>query len=283
VTERRLGTMIAYGFPRLSLDSELDLAERLGARIVEVLPDWRALPDPHVPRRIAADRGFAIHSAHGCWGGQTIRASRVDLGSLDPAVHRESVDDLKRCLDWLEAAGGRHLVVHPGGLSAPVEEAARREALARGLRALVNHAEGGGLVVCVENMPPGVYPGSRMRDLFELLSELDRPGLALALDTGHAHIASSLADETMAAGHLLATTHVHDNDGRQDTHDPPGRGTIDWMRWSEPLDRIGYHGPIMLECIRRLRAKPESFSRQVLERLLKDPPIGPSFGSHRYE
>jgi sugar phosphate isomerase/epimerase len=268
VAERRLGTMIAYGYPRLSLASELDLAEWLGARLLEVLPDWGELPDPRPLRKVADDRGFAIHSAHGCWGGQTIRASRVDLGSLDAAVHRESADDLKRCLDWLEAAGGKHLVVHPGGLSMPVEEVARREALARGLVELADHAEGGGLVVCVENMPPGVYPGSRMRDLFELLEQLDRPGLALALDTGHAHIASSLAEETLSAGRLLATTHVHDNDGRLDTHEPPGRGTIDWTGWAEPLARIGYQGPIMLECIRRLRSEPEGFSRQVLSPVL---------------
>jgi sugar phosphate isomerase/epimerase len=275
VAERRLGTMIAYGFPRLSFDSELDLAGRLGARILEILPEWGAYPDPDVPRRLAADRGFAIHSAHGCWGGQTIRAARVDLGSLDPAVHRESIDDLKRCLDWLQAAGGKFLVVHPGGLSTPAEEPARREALARGLGELADHGEGSGLVVCVENMPPGVHPGSQMRDLFEILKALDRPGLALALDTGHAHIASSLAEETMAAGCLLATTHVHDNDGRLDIHEPPGRGTIDWTSWSEPLDRIGYRGPIILECIRRLRSDPDGFSRRYLDAVL-DEPLGSS-------
>ena len=39
---------------------------------------------------------------------------------------------------------------------------------------------------------------------------------------------SSAAEETLAAGSLLATTHVHDNNGRQDSHDPPGYGTVDW-------------------------------------------------------
>jgi sugar phosphate isomerase/epimerase len=268
VDERRLGTMITYGYLRLTLESELDVARRLGARFLEVLPDWREYPDPHVARRVADNGGFVIHSAHGCWGGQTIRASRVDLGALDPAAHRESVDDLKRCLDWLQAAGGKNLVVHPGGLSMPEEIWARRDALARGLIELADHAEASGLVVCVENMPPGVYPGSRMRDLYELLAELDRPGLALALDTGHAHIAASLTEETLAAGRLLATTHVHDNDGRQDTHEPPGRGTVDWASWAGPLNRIEYHGIIMLECIRRLRTDPASFSRHVLSAVL---------------
>ena len=44
------------------------------------------------------------------------------------------------------------------------------------------------MIVCVENMPPGVHPGSRMAELAELLRELDHPQLALALDTGHANL-----------------------------------------------------------------------------------------------
>ncbi len=224
----------------------------------------RDLPDPRTLRKAVADRGLAIHSAHGCWGGRSIKADRVDLGDTHPVVHRESVDDLKQCVDWLEAAGGTHLVVHPGGLSHPTDGAARRASLACGLLELAAHAEGSGVVLCVENMPPGVHPGSRMDELFNLLRELDRRGLALALDTGHAHISANLVAETMAAGDLLATTHVHDNDGRRDTHDCPGYGTIDWTAWATALDQVGYHGPIMLECIRQLRADPSLFRPELL-------------------
>ena len=80
-------------------------------------------------------------------------------------------------------------------------------------------------------MPPGVHPGSRMADLATLLSELDHPQLALALDTGHANMGEGAVHETIAAGALLATTHVHDNNGRQDSHLPPGHGTVDWAEW----------------------------------------------------
>ena len=269
MTRRLLGTMITYGYTGISLDAELDLAQRLGAEILEILPDWRALPDAGMVRQAAADRGLSIHSAHGCWGARAIKASRVDLGDTDPAVYRESADDLKRCIDWLQEAGGIFLVIHPGGLSLAESRGARRACLARGLTELADHAGGSGVVVCVENMPPGVHPGSLMGELFELLGELDRPGLGLALDTGHAHISADLCAETAAAGHLLATTHVHDNDGRRDSHDAPGRGTIDWVAWASVLDRIGYHGPIMLECIRQLREDPRVFCPEVLAPLIQ--------------
>jgi sugar phosphate isomerase/epimerase len=266
VPARALGTMITHGYPDLDLDDELALAVRLGVEVLEILPEWGRLPDPAEVRRQAAERGLRIHSAHGCWGGRTIRAARVDLGSTDPTAHRESVDDLKRCVDWLAEAGGTCLVVHPGGLSDPADRDARRSALTRGLLELGEHAlrSGSCVRICVENMPPGVHPGSRMADLDELLRESDHPRLALALDTGHANLTAGVAAETRVAGSLLATTHVHDNNGRQDSHEPPGVGTIDWPAWGGALDEIQYTGPIMLECIRALRQGYPGYRPDVL-------------------
>jgi len=264
--------MVAYGFATVDFAAELALAGRLGASVLEVLPDWRALPDPPLPPPRVAHASPRVPRPHGSWGGQAIRAPRVDLGELDATAHRASVADLKSCVDWLAAAGGTFLVVHPGGLSLAELAPARRAALARGLIALAEHARDTGVILCVENMPPGVHPGSRMADLFDLLAELDRPELALALDTGHAHITAAAPGETRAAGRLLRTTHVHDNDGRQDTHLPPGLGTLDWPAWLEALDAIDYRGPILLECIRHLRNDPDSPSEELtclLQRLTR--------------
>lgn len=264
---RPLGTMVAFGFAGGHIGVDLAIAERIGARMLEVLPDWRAYPDPVALRTLVRDRGQVIHSAHGCWGGQAIRADRVDLGDPDPLARRSSLDDLKRCVDWLALAGGTCLVVHPGGLSAPERAEERRAALGLGLAELADHARGTGIIICVENMPPGVHPGSRMADLADLIEDLDRPELALALDTGHANITATAAEETRAAGPRLRTTHVHDNNGRQDVHLPPGGGTVDWSAWIGALDAIGYRGPIMLECIRHLRTHPESLDAPLLDLL----------------
>ncbi len=267
MTERPIGTMVTYGYPGVELTEELCLAQMIGATLLEILPDWSRWPLPEFAREQAAASGMSIHSAHGCWGGRTIRAQRVDLGATDALTHRESIDDLKRCADWVAAAGGKHLVVHPGGLAQPNEAAARRAALATGLGQLGDHARPLGVIVCVENMPPGVYPGSRMADLADLLRELKHPQLALALDTGHANISASLAGETHEAGPLLATTHVHDNNGRQDSHEPPGHGNIDWPAWGRALDAIQFKGPIVLECIKRVRQDRSSYLPQIVDSL----------------
>jgi sugar phosphate isomerase/epimerase len=259
--------MIVYGFPRLGLEIDLAIARRLDAEVLEILPFWPAYPDPVPLREQVEAAGFRIQSAHGCWGGQSIQADRVDLASLDPATGSSSLGDLKRCIDWLESAGGSCLVIHPGGLSDRTDFEARREALRRGLVALADHARGTGVTLCVENMPLGVFPGSRMADLAAIVEGLDRQEVALALDTGHANISATPVAETLAAGKWLRTTHVHDNDGRQDIHLPPGQGNVDWDAWVEALDAIDYRGPIVLECIKHLRDRPESLTPEFLGRL----------------
>ena len=266
---RELGTMVASGFAGLDLRVDLAIARRLGATVLEILPDWRVVTNASEMGKVVRDAGFRVHSVHGCWGARNVTGARIDLASTDPGTQNSSRDELRRCLDWLESAKGTCLIVHPGGLSAPEEQAARRDALGAGLLSLADHAARSQRVVCVENMPRGVYPGSKTADLAHLLADLDRPELALAIDTGHAHLVASAEEETFAAGPRLRTTHVHDNLGRQDSHLPPGTGTIDWRAWARALDRIEYRGPIMLECIRHLRDEPESLS-EALMRLLEE-------------
>ena len=266
VMTRALGTMVTYGFVEGGLAIDLEIASKLGASVVEILPEWRSLPDPSILRDQVSDAGLSIHSAHGCWGGQSIRAPRVDLGSLDAKTHRNSIDDLRRCVEWLHEAGGKYLVIHPGGLSDRGDKNARAAALRRGLDQLTDDAIRADIGLCVENMPPGVHPGSQMADLASLLAEINRPeAIGLALDTGHANISADLDSETLAAGCWLRTTHIHDNDGRQDTHWPPGLGSVQWGAWSKSLDAVGYRGPVMLECIRHLRRYPESLSIEFVK------------------
>jgi sugar phosphate isomerase/epimerase len=104
-----------------------------------------------------------------------------------------------------------------------------------------------------------------MADLAAIVKEVARAEVALALDTGHAHLVDSPGSEARATRGLLRTTHVHDNEGRSDIHLPPGMGTIDWPAWVDALDEIEYAGPIMLECIRYIRDNPHCLTDEFLE------------------
>ena len=253
-----LGTMVAYGFP--------GARPRRGARagpsarrpVLEILPDWRSYPDPRPLLAPVADAGLSIHSAHGCWGGQTIRAPRVDLGSGDPATHRASVDDLKRCLDWLAEAGGRYLVVHPGGLSdpdagrrsprlpwrgacsswpsTPADRACplRREHAARGPP---RQPDGRPLRPRRRAGPPRAGPGPRHRPRPHRRDRRSPRRSPPAVSSGPPTSTTTTAAKTPTS--------------------PPASARSTGTRWSEALDAIGYRGPIMLECIRHIRRNPQ--------------------------
>jgi sugar phosphate isomerase/epimerase len=239
------------------LEIDLVLAKCIGAECVELLPRWNDLPDPHALRRTIEGSGLKIWSVHGPWGGRTIRADKVDLADTNARLRQESVDDIRRASDWAADLGTQVLVVHPGGLSDPESLVERTDRLTESLAILADNAIDLGMRIGVENMPRGVYPGSRMADLAAIVRRIGHPNLGLTLDTGHARISADVTTETLSAEGLLISTHVHENDGRADSHRPPGEGSIDWRGWFETLDRIGYEGPIMLECIRALREAPE--------------------------
>jgi sugar phosphate isomerase/epimerase len=56
-----------------------------------------------------------------------------------------------------------------------------------------------------------------------------------------------IAEAVQLAGPHLAATHVHDNDGVNDTHQLPYRGNLPWDRCREALHAVGYDGVFMLE------------------------------------
>jgi sugar phosphate isomerase/epimerase len=262
-----LGIMVVCGYEQHSLPAQLETARRLGARCVELYPRWSNPPEAAAVARQIREAGLAVWSAHGPWGNEAWVARRVDLGSLDVELRQDSIADVRRAIRWLAEAGGRCLVVHPGVLSQPTDFDARRSALLDSLAAFAEHAAKHNVIVCVENLPPGSFPGTRTADNAAIVRQLAASHIGLCLDTGHANIVADVASEARAAGDLLRTTHVHDNDGRRDEHLPPGLGSVRWPEFSAALAEIGYDGVVMLECPRYLREHPEVVTDEFRERL----------------
>ncbi len=262
-----LGIMIVCGYEQHALPAQLDVVRRLGATHVELYPRWTGRPDARDVARTVGDFGIAVWSAHGPWGSETWQPGRVDLAATDAAARRASVDDVRRAIAWLADAAGTRLVVHPGVLSDESQLAARRAALVESLSELAPVAAGHGVHLCVENLPPTCWPGSRMSDLVAIVSELAATHVGLCLDTGHANIVADAASFARTAGPWLRTTHVHDNDGTRDEHRLPGQGSVRWADLSVALAEIDYCGVIMIECPRYLRQRPDEVNDQLRQRL----------------
>jgi sugar phosphate isomerase/epimerase len=259
--------MVVCGYDQHSLSDQLLVARRLGATYVELYPKWAIAPDAAATARQARDTGLEVWSAHGPWGNESWSNSRVDLASADGATRRNAVSDVRRAIEWLAAAGGRCLVVHPGVLSQAAEFDERRVALIESLHELAAVAADCSVWLCVENMPRGSFPGSFTRDNASIVRELAASHVGLCLDTGHANIMAEVGSETRAAGDLLCTTHVHDNDGQRDSHRLPGLGTVHWPDFTAALDEIAYNGVIMLECPRFMRENMHLLNDDLRSRL----------------
>lgn len=90
-----------------------------------------------------------------------------------------------------------------------------------------------GVQLCVENMagvplaPGEIVYGAYAEHIAALASALD---CGICWDTGHAHITGldRQAESLLLVSDRLFVLHIHDNDGKTDSHLIPGAGTIDW-------------------------------------------------------
>src|SRR5206468_6104310 len=121
--------------------------------------------------------------------------------------------------------------------------------------------------VLLENTPNALSSAEKLL-LFE---EMTHIGLNYAFDTGHAHMAEGVENAFNLMKDRIRSTHVHDNNGKDDSHLFPlvaEGGSIDWERTMELLRSRADQYPLALE----LKEKPEYSNplesvRQVFERL----------------
>jgi sugar phosphate isomerase/epimerase len=79
----------------------------------------------------------------------------------------------------------------------------------------------------------------------------DLPQAMFTLDIGHAYVFNK-APENFAAllgPKRIGLMHVHDNHGAEDSHLPPGRGSIDWRNFLSYYLSQDCESPLFLETI----------------------------------
>ncbi len=120
-----------------------------------------------------------------------------------------------------------------------------------------------GVVICLENMPFPKLPITTAAHVTEFVKKIGSPWMKVCLDTGHCLVCGeSPADAVRTVGRdLLATLHVHDNDGKRDLHRNPDEGIADWNAFSAVLQEIGFDGTFSLETV----VKRDDLSEEAFE------------------
>jgi len=176
------------------------------------------------------------------WGRSGPRAV-VNIAETEPARRQESVDEMKRALEFAERVPIRFAVVHVG-VAGEEFHPRKFDAVQKSLEALLPFARQRGVELLLENIPNDLSAPPR---LLEFVAFAGLPEMRFCFDTGHAHLTGGVAEGFEQMASRVASTHVHDNRGADDAHLFPEQGTIDWEAAARAFTSAANDFPLQLE------------------------------------
>jgi len=219
------------------------------------------------------DSPLKLHSLHSpmysddVWGRSGPNA-HINITEPVKSKRLAMLDEIKRAIDISEVIPFRYLIQHMGEGEEEYDEH-KVEAAFTSLEELHLFAKGRGVEVLLENTPNEL---SSARRLVQFLEQTHLK-LNFCLDVGHAHLNEGVAAAFGILKDRIRSTHLHDNNGADDTHLWPFQsqgGTIDWKETMGLLRSLPTQYPLLLE----LRDYPEfplphSFDvvKQIFEKL----------------
>jgi len=202
------------------------------------------------------DSTLTLHSLHSPMYNDTIwgRSGPHAVVTITEPVKSKRlpmVEEIKRALEIAEVVPFKYLVQHIG-VSGEEYDLYKVDAAFSALEEISLFARARGVEVLLENIPNELSSAERLLH-FE---ELTHVGLNYCLDTGHANMCEGVPAAFERLKTKIRSTHVHDNNGKDDVHLFPLKaegGTVDWKATMALLRTRGDQYPLMLE----LKEKPD--------------------------
>ena len=202
------------------------------------------------------DSELKLHSLHApmytdeIWGRSGPHAV-VTLTEPVKAQRLHMVDEIKRALEIAEVIPFRYLIQHMG-VGGEEFDMRKFDAAFSALEELSLFARQRGVEILLENIPNELSSAERLLQF----DELTHIGLNYVFDTGHANMNEGVEAAFQLMKDRIRSTHVHDNDGKNDQHLFPllsEGGSIDWKETMSLLRSGQDKFPLLLE----LKEKPE--------------------------
>ena len=217
------------------------------------------------------DSGMQLHSLHSpmyndeIWGRSGPHAV-VTITEQVKGKRLQMVGEIKRALEIAETVPFRYLVQHLG-VAGEEFDMRKFDAAFSALEELNLFARQRGVEVLLENTPNALSSAEKLL-LFE---EVTHIGLNYAFDTGHANMCEGVENAFHLIKDRIRSTHVHDNNGKDDIHLFPlvaEGGSIDWKNAMQLLRSREAQYPLLLELKERPEdANPLATVREVFDRL----------------
>jgi sugar phosphate isomerase/epimerase len=160
------------------------------------------------------------------------------------------LDEIKRALDVAEVVPFRYLVQHLG-VADEEYDPRKIDSAFSALEEISLFARQRGVEVLLENTPNALSSAERLL----MFLEITHMDLNMCIDTGHANMKEGVDAAFRLMKPRIRSTHVHDNNGVDDSHLFPlvaEGGTIQWDRTMDSLRTID-DCPLVLE----LKAVPD--------------------------
>jgi len=202
------------------------------------------------------DSPLKLHSLHSpmysdeIWGRSGPHAV-ITITELMKGERLRMVDEIKRALEIAETIPFRYLIQHIG-VSGEEFDMRKVDAAFSALEQISLFARARGVEVLLENIPNDHSSAARLVQF----QELTHIGLNYVFDTGHANMGAGVEHEFNLMKERIRSTHIHDNNGKDDHHLFPCSdtgGTVDWKRTMELLRSRPGQFPLLLE----LKERPE--------------------------
>ncbi len=177
------------------------------------------------------DSELSLHSLHAplytddVWG-RSGPHSVITITEPVKAKRVLMVDEIKRALEVAEHAPFRYLIQHIGVDEEEFDER-KQEAAFTALEELSVFARQRGVEVLLENIT-NRFSGAEQLNYFLKETHLD---LGYCFDVGHANMSEGVAAAFEMMKDRIRSTHIHDNDGKSDSHLFPflsAGGSVDW-------------------------------------------------------
>lgn len=184
------------------------------------------------------------------WGKSSPNAV-LTLTELSKPKRLEMVDEIKRALEVAEVIPCKFAIQHLG-VGGEEFELSKWDAAFTALEELNLFAKHRGVEILLENIPNAFSSGERLMGFLEMTHLKN----GFCFDTGHAHIMTGIENEWNIMKELVKSTHVHDNDGKNDNHRYPflgSDGSVKWLGVMKLLRERPDQYPLLLE----LREVPE--------------------------
>ncbi len=178
------------------------------------------------------------------WG-RSGPAAVISICERDKVRRIAAVDEIKRAIEIADHVPCKYVVQHFGVAYEEFDER-KIDAAFSSLDELIVFARQRGVELLLENIPNGFSTAER---LTWFLAETHL-NVGFCFDVGHANMTGSIAAEYELMKDRIRSTHVHDNDGTDDTHLAPlvdKGGTIDWKETMQLLRSRDDQYPLLLE------------------------------------